>query len=328
MNRQAAEKVADALLYEGYILYPYRRSALKNRQRWMFGILYPPEYQEVCAGTERATMHSECLLRAGVDCKLEVRLRFLQARVSPQDSESEGRTGERVESCEECEERRIDLNMAVAHGSTAHIEFSFPGNGGGAPGENIAGTRCTVARHEIRGAIAVTAQTAGNKAFRLLIDVTNQSSMPEGVRNRDKALLQSLISAHLLLTVPGGEFVSLLDPPPEFQAAAAGCRNIGNFPVLAGEPEQRDMLLCSPILLYDYPQIAPESAGDFYDATEMDEMLTLRVMTLTDQEKNEIRRSDEHARNLLHRTEETAREQLQKTHGAIRSMRSLGEDHE
>jgi len=85
------------------------------------------------------------------------------------------------------------------------------------------------------------------------------------------------------------------------------------------------MLLCSPIVLYDYPQIAPESASDFYDATEIDEMLTLRVMTLTDDEKNAMRHADDHVRNLLQRTEQTAREQLIKTHGTIRSMRPVSE---
>ena len=83
------------------------------------------------------------------------------------------------------------------------------------------------------------------------------------------------------------------------------------------------MLLCSPIILYDYPQIAPESAAEFCDATEMDEMLTLRVMTLTDEEKNEMRLADDHFRNLLQRTEQSAREQLMRTHGTIRSLRPV-----
>ena len=84
-------------------------------------------------------------------------------------------------------------------------------------------------------------------------------------------------------------------------------------------------MLCSPIVLYDYPQIAPESAGDFYDATEMDEMLTLRVMTLTEDEKSEMQAADDHVRDLLQRTEQSAREQLARTHGTIRSMRPLSE---
>ena len=101
--------------------------------------------------------------------------------------------------------------------------------------------------------------------------------------------------------------------------------NVGNFPVLVGSNGERDMLLCSPILLYDYPQIAPESDGDFYDATEMDEMLTLRVMTLTDQEKDEMRLAEDRVRNLLQRTEQSAREQLMRTHGTIRGLRQIEE---
>jgi hydrogenase maturation protease len=93
-------------------------------------------------------------------------------------------------------------------------------------------------------------------------------------------------SAHLVLSTKQGEFVSLLDPTEEFRPYVIGCKNIGNFPVLLGNSGEHDTMLCSPIILYDYPQIAPESAGDFYDATEMDEMLTLRLMTLTDEEKN------------------------------------------
>ena len=78
MSRELARKVADAVLYEGYSLYPYRPSALKNRQRWSFGILYPPAYAEVPAGTERCRMHTECLVECGEDAEIEVQLRFLQ----------------------------------------------------------------------------------------------------------------------------------------------------------------------------------------------------------------------------------------------------------
>jgi hydrogenase maturation protease len=90
--------------------------------------------------------------------------------------------------------------------------------------------------------------------------------------------------------------------------------------VLVGTPPERDMMLCSPIVLYDYPQIAPESANDFYDATEMDEMLTLRVMTLTDEEKEEMRRADRRVGELLQSTEQDARQQLAKTHGTFRPL--------
>ena len=67
--------------------------------------------------------------------------------------------------------------------------------------------------------------------------------------------------------------MSLLDPPAELREPAAGCRNLSTWPVLAGTPPARDTMLSSPIILYDYPEIAPESAGDLFDGTEIDEIL-------------------------------------------------------
>src|SRR5207253_27540 len=161
--------------------------------------------------------------------------------------------------------------------------------------------------------------------LKLRIDVSNETRVSFDPLDRESALPSALLSAHLLVTARGGAFISLLDPPEDVREYAGGCRNVGNFPVLVGLQHERDMMLCSPIILYDYPQIAPESVGDFYDATEMDEMLTLRVMTLTDPEKNEMRLAGEPARLLLERTEHTVREQLMKTHGVIRSIRPANE---
>ena len=127
----------------------------------------------------------------------------------------------------------------------------------------------------------------------------------------------------MLLGVTGGEFVSLLDPGESYREAAAACSNSGVFPVLAGDQPDRSRMLCSPIILYDYPRIAPESAGDFFDGTEMDEMLALRVLTLTDAEKQEMRNGDPRARQILQRTEALTSEAMLKTHGVIRGMDAL-----
>jgi hypothetical protein len=132
-------------------------------------------------------------------------------------------------------------------------------------------------------------------------------------------------SAHLRLGLESGAFVSLLEPSAELEAEARACVQDGVFPVLAGETCDRSRLLCSPIILYDYPQVAPESAGDFFDGTEMDEMLALRVMTLTEEEKAEMRRGDPHARAILERTETLPNEQLLKVHGAVRGLRRITE---
>ena len=96
------------------------------------------------------------------------------------------------------------------------------------------------------------------------------------------------------------------------------CRNVGGWPVLVGEEGTRDTMLSSPIILYDYPQIAPESPGDLFDGTEIDEILTLRIMTLTDEEKRAAIGLDSRARDLLSRTENLSREQLYDLHGVMR----------
>ena len=78
--------------------------------------------------------------------------------------------------------------------------------------------------------------------------------------------------------------------------------------------------MSAPIILSDYPQIAPESAGDLFDGTEIDEILALRILTLTDAEKQEVRNGDERARQILERTELLPPEHFQKLHGAMRGL--------
>ena len=138
--------------------------------------------------------------------------------------------------------------------------------------------------------------------------------------------MRSLVSAHVVLGVEEGEFVSLLDPPEALRPVIDECHNQGVFPVLVGEEGQRDTMLASPIILYDYPQIAPESAGDLFDGTEIDEILSLRIMTMTDEEKREMRESDERARQMLERTENMPAEQFMKLHGALRGLRPVNEE--
>ena len=85
-------------------------------------------------------------------------------------------------------------------------------------------------------------------------------------------------------------------------------------------------MISSPIILYDYPKIAPESPGDLFDAAEIDEILTLRIMAMTDQEKREMRNVDEQARRILERTETLPEEHLLKMHGVLRGVHSVDED--
>jgi hydrogenase maturation protease len=178
----------------------------------------------------------------------------------------------------------------------------------------------------IEGSIEVETAKVAEGLFRLTCRVVNHTPLTEATTaSRDNALLYSLISAHTLLGVRGGEFVSLLDPPECWREVAAACRNVGVWPVLVGAQGQTDTMLASPIILYDYPQVAAESPGDFFDGTEIDEMLTLRILTMTDEEKRAMAAVDEKTRDLLARTETLACEQLLGLHGTIREARPIEE---
>jgi hydrogenase maturation protease len=356
VNRELARKVADAVLFEGYMLYPYRPSAIKNRQRWSFGILYPPDFAEVLGGTERCSMHSECLLESLGNAGVQIQLRFLHPLVrqvsqavqlqsvklkSLQSKDKRFQAvpsividGRRIESWDEGVERCVEFDLPALEAGPQTLPFHFDGGDETELLRDSSGQLAgilTRTQHELTGTITVFCESIRDGVLKLAIEISNTTPLPNGASgdsnacgDRNSALCCSLLSAHTILTVNSASFVSLLDPPMELREAVSACRNIGNFPVLVGTPPERDMLLCSPIVLYDYPQVAPESAADFYDATEMDEMLTLRVMTLTDEEKDEMRSADDHVRTLLERTEQSAREQLSRTHGAIRMLRPVG----
>src|SRR5206468_12381717 len=133
--------------------------------------------------------------------------------------------------------------------------------------------------------------------------------------DREEALRRAFCSTHAVLRTAHGEFVSLTDPPDDLREAAAACRNEGAWPVLV---EDRRTMLASPIILEDFPRIAPESPGDLFDGGEIDELLTLNVLSLTDEEKAEMRATDPRAREILERSEALTGEQLLRLHGAVR----------
>jgi hypothetical protein len=306
MNFASVEKIAKAVLYEGYILYPYRPSATKNRQRWNFGTLYPREWAAVQRPAEPWRLITECLVQADTETELEIRVRFLQFVPS-------------TENWEQGVERWADQDeLAVTH---------LPDQAGA---WNLAfqQTQKVDGLRSLNGNLSISAEFMRKGLYKLHLELVNTTPISSLAEVRTEILLQSMVSAHLVLGVHNGDFVSLLDPPELLRDAAKSCHNDGPFPVLVGEEGDRSMMLSSPIILYDYPQIAPESAGDFFDGTEMDEMLALRVMTLSEEEKEEMRRGDEHARRLLERTETLPAEHWMKVHGAIRGMRRVQEEEE
>ncbi len=350
MNTVTADRIAKAVLYEGYMLYPYRPSSVKNQQRFNFGVVYPQPFSRVRNESDPWIMQTECLARGGPGVQLEVRVGFLQlversveaAETGPNATWAspefrqvtslcvDGRT---YYSWQEAVEREIDIpatGLATISCRSVLLPFRFEASSAVEQLSDTQGKlhgRIVRTQHPINGFVEVRAEQVTEGVFRVGVSLRNITWIHDASRiSREQALLRSLVSAHMVLGVEGGEFVSLLEPPEALQSLVSNCRNQGVFPVLVGEEGQRDTILASPIILYDYPQIAPESAGDLFDGTEIDEILSLRIMTMTDDEKNEMRQSDERARQMLERTESMPEEQFMKLHGALRALRPVRED--
>jgi hypothetical protein len=224
--------LADAVMYEGYMLWPYRPSALKNQRRWTFGCVFPPAWNALHPD-DAALMRTQVLLKSDPH-DVDVTARFLQDGIERQ----------------------------VGRGP-----FAFDG---------VAGV--------------VDVEVDGQR-----LTVTIRNTTPWVGADREDALRHALCSTHTLLV--GGRFVSATEAP--------GCENVGTWPVLVGD----DSMLSSPIILEDHPRIAPESPGDLFDGGEIDGLLALNILALSDWEKDEMR-ADPRTREILERTENLTKEQL------------------
>lgn len=350
MSLLAARTVADAILYEGYLLYPYRATSSKNQVRWQFGILGPPGAVAAGAGEEPA-MQSECLLdmSGAGQATVDVRVRFLQvqARVVEQTLDG-GQSFTPVDELRmgssswltwhEAVEREVpvdDLTVADLLGGR-RFPVALPA---GEEVELLRDEEGSVAGRLVRTHWALTGvlelgatpvNSSGHDLCTLRARLENytewEPAAPGGTRGseRDVAARYSFVGTHLLLAVRDGAFVSLRDPPDWAADAAAACRNERCWPVLLGEVERPDVVLVSPIILDDFPAVAPESPGDLYDSTEIDEILTLRIMTLTDEEKQAARATDPRAAAIIDRCDDMTPEVMERLHGAVRTVGSVG----
>jgi hypothetical protein len=332
----AAKKIAEAVLYEGYLLWPYRRSSRKNQQRWTFGGVYPREYSVARGEDDPWIMQTQCLARGDEQTTIEVSVRFLhvvERKVARKTDEGllpvdELRVGEELYlSWDEAAEREIAVGrfeLSDLLRSAQHIQIDVAAGGTqeslAEPTGEVVGALVRSWR-PLRGAVEVGAEPLQDEAYRVTVRITNTT--PWGGGDRESTLRQTFVSTHTTLEVEGGEFVSLMDPPGELAGAAEGCENLKTWPVLVGEEGERSTMLSSPIILYDYPQIAPESPGDLFDGTEIDQMLILNVLNLTDEEKVEMRASDPRGREILERCESLSPEELMRLNGAFRDIRML-----
>jgi hypothetical protein len=317
----ALREIADAVLYEGYVLWPYQRSALKNTRRFTFGGVYPRDH-----GARHPDdpwhMRTECLVERGgqaaargEDAAVDVTVRFLHLvrRQLYRDGEPVDEltvAGERHLSWEEASEREL----SVANG---HTEIAIPA--GRVEDELADGAAAVRSWRGLAGAVEVRAERIRPGLQRLSVEISNTTPFAGGTR--EEALERTFCSTHTILRARGGAFVSCTDPPEALRAEVDACRNEGTWPVLVGEPGERHTMLSSPIILEEYPRVAPESPGDLFDGGEIDQLLTLGILSLTDEEKAEMRASDPRVREILERTEALSEEELIRLHGAIRELR-------
>jgi hypothetical protein len=289
MKPSQLEALSRALLYEGYLLYPYRESSIKNQRPFTFGGLVPKSLSK-----ERAEPFSsgcELLLEGTLEARIEVRIRFLHPLQQNQNTH------------EEVEEKEVPLTRLLRD-LPPKYSFWFESS-----------RDSSLKQATLHGAIFLSTEQLSATLFKLSLSIENLSDASPGLP------LPSMLSAHVILSTDAS-FVSLLDPPSHLAIQAEECNSSGLWPVLLGKPGAHDLVLCAPIILYDYPAIAEESAGDLFDGTEIDEILTLRILTLSETEKKEIIAAGGPARSLLERTEALSSEAHAQLHGAIRNKSS------
>lgn len=336
MSLSLARAVADAVLYEGYLLYPYRASSQKNQARWQFGILGPPGAAEAGVG-EEAEMFADCLLAPGPDGVLDVHLRFLQLQSRTAEQADDADNFSPVDELTVGSARWLSWDEAVEQ-ETALGPFPLAQLRDGdralvlpvdiPAGETVEEVRDDAGRlagrlvrrrRALHGEVTLSATAVDGSLLRLRVSVANTARPVAEPPNRQDAVATSFIGAHVLLDLRGADFLSLLDPPDRAKEAAASCSQHRCWPVLAGPEGQTDVLLVSPIILYDHPAVAQESSVALYDSTEIDEILTLRVLTLTDEEKAEARATDPRAAAIIDQCEAMTPEELQQLHGILRN---------
>jgi hypothetical protein len=309
MEADVVRRIADAVLYEGYLLWPYSKSALKNQQRFTFGGVYPPAWDDW------SPVQTQVLLEGPPDVDVEVRVRFLQvvqrqvlkiasptARPEPVDELEVD--GERWISWEEAVEREVGPGP-----------IRVPA---GEEWQRLPGGAIRRSWQALEGEVYCTREAVRPGLVRLTVRIANTS--PWAGAARGEALRQTFCSTHAVLRTQTGAWVSLTDPPRALLSEARACENVGVWPVLVGEVGDRGTMLASPIILSDHPEIAPESPGDLFDSGEIDQMLVLSILAMTDEERRDMRDCDPRAREILERTEALSDEEIMCLNGAVREF--------
>ncbi|ORB86408.1 hypothetical protein B1987_24475 [Mycobacterium kansasii] len=313
-----ARAVADAVLYEGYLLYPYRGTSSKNQSRWQFGVLGPPGAAGSGLG-EEDTMAAQFLVDGARAITLVIRFLQLQHRRAER-----ARAGGGFEPVAELNtpsgswlswDEAVECERSFGPLVFEDQPWTLPVLAQEATDvESVDGGRLVRRRREVRGELTVSSEPDGD-LHRVSVRIAN---VGPGAADQNDAIARSLIGTHLIAEVVGGQFVSLVEPPPAASGAVSRCTQHRCFPVLAGPPGNHDLLLVSPIILYDHPEVAEQSSTALYDCTEIDEILTLRVMTMTDEEKAQARATDPRAARIIDHCDAMSAQDMARLHGVLR----------
>jgi hypothetical protein len=325
-----ARAIADAVLYEGYLLYPYRATSSKNQSRWQFGVVGPPGASDAGIG-EDDSLSAQFLIDG--DSELTLVVRFLQLQHRHAERDAGGGRFEPVDELtsglqswvtwDEAVERELSFGpfdlADLAQSRTVEVAIAE-----GMDTEDVDGGRLIRTRAAISAELTIKVEH-DDGLNRVSVAVRNTGA---AAADKDAAIATSLIGTHVIAEVVGGEFVSLLEPPETAEGPVSRLVQHRCFPVLAGRPGERDLMLISPIILYDHPEIAEQSEGALYDSTEIDEILTLRVMTMTDDEKAQARATDPLAAAIIERCDSMSPEAMQQLHGILRNPHVPGLEHD
>ncbi len=283
---KSLSQLVSTLLFEGYALYPYTPGATKNATPTPFGIVYPPAYAKGNPSTFDH-LRIECVLEAGPDARVSATALFLQA------------AGERHQGTE----RQIEITstpLAELIDQGTGQEFRFEGD------PSLEGRARLRAEHSGEPGLARVAMCVHN---------TTELSKDPRQMERSEALRASLLSTHVVLEAENGRFVSPLERQGPAGEIVNGCRNVNTFPVLASERDSA--VLGASIVLPDHPRMAPESLGNLFDNTEIEEALLLHVKALSDGERHEIADQDPAVREMIEAADAAGPEEIVALHGRL-----------
>ncbi len=347
LNTQSVlENVTRTLLYEGYALFPYHRSAIKNQKPIPFGVVFPEQYNTYNEHSH-SKMQTQCIVTGSEDLQVNITIRFLHLMqiklfekvTSQETAESDfiqvnnvSIDGKTCQAGWQTTERKIStgdlqISQLIKNRKVICIEFDkeydtkyLSEEIGKTPAKQINSIA------EIKGTVIIEAEPVKNiqNAFRITITVTNTTPVENAETiSRDEVLTQSFLSTHIILNTPDGQFISHQDPDEKWKSVIEECENINTWPILIDTGNTT--LLSSPIILYDYPQINPQSHGDLFDSTEIEEALLLHVNLLSDDEKKRIGESDEKLKAMLGKVSNITPQELINFHSGLKHTNAIND---